>query len=151
MAQDKAAMVKALKELCLPRLREQGFKGSFPHMFRDVGDFVELITFQFFSSGGSLCVEIGFADPCRENVHIKKDSPPSKLRVSVTRERCRLGAPTGGDRWFSFGPTSYGEYRGAPLPVEEIALDVQGLLLDEAEAWWGGKRQASPPSGDPPA
>ena len=133
---DKAGMIAALKEHTLPALRTAGFKGSFPHFHRDRDGFVALINFQFFSAGGSFCVNIGYADPARTNVAYRPDSPASALRVSHTRVQRRLGAPKGGDNWFSFGKTNYGEFRGDPVPADQIAKDCAALFATEAETWW---------------
>ncbi len=143
MSVDRETMVKVLKATCLPVLRKQGFKGSFPAFFRETDGFVALLNFQFFSSGGSFCVNLGYADPKRANVYFDLETEPSKLKVSQTREQVRLGATGGGDHWFSFGPTSYNEVRGTPLPADEIAARVNEMLLTEAEACWAGKRAQS--------
>lgn len=49
----RADMDNALKQGCVPLLRELGFKGSLPNLYRNVEGFVSLVNFQFFSSGGS--------------------------------------------------------------------------------------------------
>ena len=114
MNTNRADMESELKKHCVSLLREQGFKGSFPDLYRDIDGFVSLINFQFFSSGGSFCVNISYADKDRENVNFRKETEPKKLKVSQTNIRARLGAPNLiGDKWFSFGKTSYGEFAGA--------------------------------------
>lgn len=135
MDTDRKAMEAALKERCVPILRKMGFKGSFPDFYRDTSGFVALVNFQFFSSGGSFCVNLSYADQDRKNVDFRPHTEAKKLRVSHTRERHRLGAVEG-DRWFSFGKTSYGEYRGKPAPVAELAATCGQLLEAEAEDWW---------------
>ena len=137
-------MEAALKAKCVPVLRDLGFKGTFPHYFRDTNGFVALITFQFFSSGGSFCIEIGYADPQRTNVTFKPDTETKKLRVNQTRLRCRLGADQGNDKWFQFGRTSYDELRGTPCPVAELASTCCQLFLSEAENWWLSKQSECP-------
>lgn len=132
-------MEMALKEKCVPILRELGFKGSFPDYYRETRDFIALVNFQFFSSGGSFCVNLSYADPDRQNVEFRPHTDAKKLRISHTRERHRLGAVEG-DRWFSFGRTSYGECRGKPVPVAEIATICGQLLESEAEDWWRSKQ-----------
>jgi hypothetical protein len=141
MDASKEAMLKAIKEKCVPALRKQGFKGSFPNFYRDQNDFVSLVNFQFFSSGGSFCVNLGFADPRRENISFQphKNITVNKLRVNSTRDQRRLGAQAG-DRWFSFGRTNYGELRGETKPVNEITSTCSQLFLDDAEPWWRTKR-----------
>ena len=132
-------MVAALKGHTVPSLRVQGFKGSFPHFFREQNDFISLLSVQFFSSGGSFCVELGYADPNRSNVYFRPDAAPSKMRVSATRDRMRLGAPDGGDHWFHFGLTTYGDARGSLLEVNALAREVSARVVDEGEPWWRTK------------
>ena len=133
-------MEAALKAQCIPVLRDLGFKGTFPHYFRDTNDFVALVTFQFFSSGGSFCVNIGYADPQRKNVSFRPETKVKDLRSSQTKDRYRLGAVQGGDRWFHFGKTSYEEFRGTPSPVTELALTCSQLFTSEAANWWLSKQ-----------
>src|SRR5262245_66265686 len=96
---DRAAMERALKEQCVPVLRRAGFKGSFPDFYRDTEGFVALVNFQFYSSGGSFCVNLSYADPQRSNISFRPETPVRELKVSQARERQRLGAPQG-DRWY---------------------------------------------------
>ncbi len=133
-------METELKKHCVPVLRDNGFKGSFPNMYRDNEGFVSLINFQFFSSGGSFCINLSYAGPNRENVYFKKDADIIKLKVSQTTEQVRLGSNNlKGDMWFSFGKTSYDEYRGEPIPVNELAQSINNLIREQAEPWWGVK------------
>lgn len=136
-------MEATLKSYCIPVLRKQGFKGSFPHFYRDTDSFVALVNFQFFSSSGSFCVNIGYGDPQRKNVFIEPDTASKKLRISQTKERYRLGAVSGGDHWFYFGKTNYGTYRGEPAPTDEIVDTCTHLFLSEAEIWWKNKQELS--------
>jgi hypothetical protein len=136
-APDRAAMEAELKDKCIPVLRALGFRGSFPDLYREQDGFVSLINFQFFSSGGSFCVNLSFADRDRRNVGIHKDVEVKKLRVSRARESVRLGAPELiGDHWFSFGPTSYGEIRGTARTPSEIAVELCEMLQRVAVPWW---------------
>jgi Domain of unknown function (DUF4304) len=130
-------METVLKEQCIPVLKSHGFKGSFPDLYRDIDGFVSLINFQFFSNGGSFCINISFADKQRENIYFKKETEPKKLKVSQARKQTRLGAPNMiGDHWFSFGKTSYGEYRGAPQSPPDIASEINNLISQVALPWW---------------
>jgi uncharacterized protein DUF4304 len=131
-------MNAVLKATCVAFLRTKGFKGSFPNLYRDIGGFIALVNFQFFSSGGSFCVNLSYAGPNGENVYFKPDTPARKLSVSQTRERERLGAAKE-DRWFSFGETSYGKYRGKTETPDAIADLVKGLFESHAEPWWESK------------
>jgi len=144
LAADKEQLIIALKADCIPILRKAGFKGSFPDFYRASGDFVSLVNFQFFSSGGSFCVNLSYADPARENVYFRPETEPKKLKVSQTNERRRLGATTeNSDRWFSFGRTSYGEFRGEPIPLERLTSALNELFESDAEGWWGLKKTST--------
>ena len=137
-------MENELKSHCVPVLRKNGFKGSFPNLYRDADNFVSLINFQFFSSGGSFCINLSYAEEDRENVYFKKETEVKKLSVSQTREQIRLGSEPGiGDKWFSFGKTSYGEYRGDPLPVLELIEIINNLIKTQAEPWWSNRHAQS--------
>ncbi len=140
MAIDRKKMETELKTRCISFLREHGFKGSFPNMYRESSGFVSLINFQFYSAGGSFCVNLSYAEPSRENVYFKKDTDVKKLRVSQTTEQVRLGSDNlKGDMWFSFGKTSYDEYRGEPIPVDELTQRINNLISEQAEPWWSAK------------
>ncbi len=127
MDADRKTMETALKAICIPSLRKLGFKGSFPNFYRETDGFVSLVNFQFYSAGGSFCVNLGYADPQRRNVFYLPDTDTDKLKVSQTNDKVRLGAAPEGDRWFSFGETSYQTYRGQPRSVEEIAMTCNEL------------------------
>ena len=131
-----------LKNHCIPLLREHGFKGSFPNLYKENDGFVFLINFQFYSSGGSLCINLGYADPNRQNVYYQKETEIKKLRVSQTTERIRLGAEKAGDdKWFSFGKTSYDEFRGKPIPARELVGIINDLIKTQALSWWATKNE----------
>ena len=134
----------ALKSDCIPTLRKAGFKGSFPNFYRASGDFVALVNFQFFSSGGSFCVNLSYAGAARENVFFRPETELEKLKVSQTTERRRLGATAdNSDRWFSFGRTSYGAFRGDPIPLERLMSTLNELFESDAESWWGLKQTST--------
>lgn len=133
-------MVAAIKSEIIPELRARGFRGSFPHFYRDDSNFISLITFQFFSSGGSFCINIGYADPQRQNVFSESDCETNKLKVMATRNARRLGDEAG-DRWFHFGRTSYGQFRDASQSVGEIVTVCNELFVSDGEQWWGYRKQ----------
>lgn len=137
---DRKHIERELKSQVVPILRELGFKGSFPNLYRDRENFISLVNFQFFLSGGSFCINLSFAEPNRENVYYQKETETKKLRVSQTREQVRLGANgLKGDHWFSFGKTSYGEYRGEPVQISDLVAQINTLLQGQAEQWWASK------------
>ena len=49
----RAAMEVALKKIVVPELRTLGVRGSFPHFRRVEKQRIDLLSFQFYSSGGS--------------------------------------------------------------------------------------------------
>ena len=62
MSDDRVKMDRAIKDLVVPVLRKNNFKGTFPHFHRVRGGHVDLLTFQFDKWGGGLVVEISYAD-----------------------------------------------------------------------------------------
>ncbi len=131
----RSEAAEALKSIVVPDLRVRGFKGSYPHFFRDRCGHIDLLTFQFRSSGGSFVCEISFADHERSNVAIYKDTEPKKLRTNQTRTRLRLGAtPDRGvnDHWF------FVEVAGESSAdlATKAAHQVLSLLDSQGEPWW---------------
>ena len=142
MSAERKQIEAELKKHCIPILRILGFKGSFPNLYRDVEDFVSLINFQFYSSGGSFCINLSYAEPDRANVYYRKETEPKSLKVSQTTEHIRLGAKRkGDDKWFSFGKTNYSEYRGKPISILDLVSSINILIKTQAEEWWANKRE----------
>jgi hypothetical protein len=139
MTDARKEMDSALKEVVVPVLRSLGFKGTFPHFYRETSQHVDLLSFQFRLAGGSFVVELSFAEPSRDNVYYDKEAPTNKLRASQTTKRFRLGAQgSGSDNWFSFQPKGFlkrePNFRG-------IASEVVNLLEERALPWWDMNRQ----------
>ena len=135
-------MLAEIKREVIPTLRDLGFKGSIPHLYRvDDDGHVDLVTLQFASGGGSFVIEIGFADPERENVYIYKDTPPKKLRISQTTVRRRLGAEDeASDYWLAYdGERPFG-MTGTP---QLLAATARNLIQSQAVPWWDTKRTDS--------
>ena len=115
-------MVAALKREVLPLLREQGFKGSFPHFRRHTGNAIDLITFQFDKWGGGFVIEIarsppdGLVTPWRETI------PPEKVKAwdvhPTGRKRIKATADQGVDGWFRFDVN----------PIDQVAALVVKTL-----------------------
>jgi hypothetical protein len=119
-------MIAELKKTAVPVLRELGFQGSFPH-FRRIGrEQVDVLTFQFSSSGGSFVVEIGACPPqgfesCGEHIL------PEKVKLVHLLRRMRLGAKDEhSDHWFSFDKANYAQVANATVP----------FIRGQGEAWW---------------
>jgi hypothetical protein len=134
-------MIAVLKRSCGPVLRDMGFKGTFPHFYREVEGFVDLVTFQFGSAGGSFCVNIGQDDRRWWKAVLKPRVAPDKLRVHDTKGWVRLGAIQG-DRWFVFGNAAANALRAPPQLPEDLAATCNDLFRSHAEPWWTQKRGA---------
>ena len=131
-----------LKNTCVPLLREFGFKGSFPHFHRSVGEHVDLLTFQFRLDGSSFIVEISYADPTRKNVCFRPETPVAKLRASATTKRHRLGKtePSGDGRWFEL---DHGFLTTQASHFLKLALQVNDLIVRDASPWWEAQRHVA--------
>jgi hypothetical protein len=138
MTDTRQAMNTSLKNIVVPVLRRLGFKGSYPHFYRESNGHVDLLTFQFRSGGGSFVVELSYAEPDRQNVYLDKEARVDKLRVSQTSSRLRLGAQRpGSDNWFSFEPS--GLLKLQP-DIDRISAKVVDLIELQALPWWEQKR-----------
>ena len=136
-------MIKVLKAHSVPALRELGFKGSFPHFYREISGHVDLLTFQFSMSGGRFTVEISYTTPSRDNLGPSdKSTPVAKLRAYFTNRRKRLGANGYGDHWFIFDQpfVQRGELAQEP---SVIASEVARLARTEGQSWWQAMRVGS--------
>lgn len=98
-------MQKALQTIVVPRLRERGFKGSFPNFRRHHPDRIDLLTFQFNRYGGSFILELGQCGAqgvlTSWNEHIAPDKvTPCYLGI---KQRTRIPyACLGTDEWFDY-------------------------------------------------
>nr|WP_319490991.1 DUF4304 domain-containing protein [uncultured Desulfobacter sp.] len=94
-----------LKSDLVPKLREIGFKGSFPHFRRSRENRNELITFQFDKYGtGDFVIEIASAPLGDFSTYWGKIIPQNKLRANDLNERLRIGASShNADSWFNLG------------------------------------------------
>lgn len=91
-------MHEQLKRVVVPYLREIGFKGSYPTLYRVGERGTDLINFQFSRNGGSFVINVARVRP-------DAVKPPAELRIAQTdvRRHTRLG---GGlfrsDKWFDY-------------------------------------------------
>jgi hypothetical protein len=142
MNERRRAIDASLKTVTGPFLRQLGFKGSFPHFYREIDGHVDLLMFQYRRDGSSLVVEISFADRERKNICFRPETPTQQLQVSAATKRYRLGSAKRrhvDGEWLSFDPgplTSQSQY------VQKLALKVNSLILEEAEPWWETRRGA---------
>jgi len=107
-------MRKALKEIVVPVLRQQGFTGSFPHFRRIRQSTIDLFAFQFDLYGGGFIIEIGWCDLAGFTTYWGKHIPPEKVRVWDVpfdrRERIQPGSGAGKDNWFRFDSPDPGAF-----------------------------------------
>lgn len=90
MADRLVLMDEQLKRIVVPYLREIGFKGRYPTLYRAGDNGTDLIDFQFHKNERSLAVNLARVRP-------GVTTPPAKMRFAATLGdgRKRLG-----DRWF---------------------------------------------------
>ncbi|MGM0924798.1 MAG: DUF4304 domain-containing protein, partial [Bacillota bacterium] len=88
----KAIMNNALKKIVIPVLREQAFKGSFPHFRRKNENNIDLITFQFNKWGGSFVVELASCSIEGLTTYWGEHILPNKVTAHDINKRYRLGA-----------------------------------------------------------
>ncbi len=131
----RRAMENSLKAIVVPILRERGFKGSFPHFRRRGETRIDLISFQFLSSGGSFVAEVARCGP--EGTRF---SGPDDAKVSEVAVRLRLGAADSkSDHWFTFGARNYEPGHDVVKPqshYDAISCEVAELIASQAEAWF---------------
>jgi len=129
-------MTDALRQIVVPRLRDAGFKGSFPHFRRASAQQIDLLTFQFDKWGGGFIIEISSCAPEGFTTHWGLHISPNKVRASDihpdhrVRLRPREGSSTAD--WFRFDqPASDPRKSIFPETAESVIPH-----LERAEAWW---------------
>jgi hypothetical protein len=138
----REAMDQALKDAVATHLRPQGFRGSLPHLRRRSADQICLVSFQYFSSGGSFAVEVADCDGDGFTTSWGAHKPPNKVTaLDIPSPRPRLGSPDfpDGDHWFVFGVRAYEPGHDAIGPAEHydaIAAEVIALVGAQAEPFW---------------
>ncbi len=142
MSQEHERMVKALKEIVIPRLRERGFKGSFPHFRRPSKEKIDLLTFQFDKWGGGFVIEISKCPPDGIKTLFGKELPPNKHippnKVTAwhmepaMRFRLQPGHSGSTADWFRYDKfLLFGDV------FEKTAKEVLPFI-EKAEKWWNG-------------
>jgi len=136
MTVSREDMIKSLKARAVPVLRDLGFRGSFPHFYRDRDGHVDLVSFQFGTSGGRFVAELAFVSPDRKELTVSHlDTPPSKLRAYFTFRRLRVGGKMSGNCWYVYADpmVEYGETCHTP---DLLAMQVSTALRIEGVNWW---------------
>lgn len=133
---ERDEMIKELKKVVVPLLREKGFKGSFPHFRRRLENRIDLISFFFDKYGGGFYIEIGASPSNGFTIKGYAHIPPNKVNTThhVPYERLQ---PTE-EHDYSF------RYDEEPIPpdiYEKLAYQVVSLI-PKAEEWWNSDKIA---------
>ena len=135
----REAMNRALKAIAVLKLRQLGFKGSFPHFRRPHERHVDLATFQFNKYGGSFVVEIASLTQEQVASHWSGNLSFSTATAYDASNRHRLGAIGHDDHWFTFGKENdvpgHTELQSETV-YASIAQAVAALLASEGERYW---------------
>ena len=136
-------MDAALKRAVASQLRPLGFKGSLPHLRRLSDRRIDLISVQYYLSGGSFVVEVAACGPDGYTTSWGEHIDATKVRAQdIPFPRPRLGSenfPGFGDHWFVFGLPNYeagSEKVYPPQHHDDIAADVIRLVAEQAEPFW---------------
>lgn len=130
-SENRMMMDKALKKVVIPLLRNQGFKGSFPHFRRKNNNNIDLLTFQFNKWGGSFVVEFAVSPLDGITMHWGEHISPNKITAHHINKRYRLGRKSEGEDgiWFDFEKAkSEDEYN-------QVAMRVLNLLNTSYSSW----------------
>lgn len=122
-------MIMVLKSVVVPKIREKGFAGSFPHYRRIRSGQIDLMSFQFDKWGGGFVVEISKCGPEGVTMAWGEKIPAKKVTAQHLNpnDRLRLGcAGPSTDHWYRYD-------RGKAPDV--VAQEVVNKL-DDAEEWW---------------
>jgi hypothetical protein len=108
MSTEKDKMVKSLKEIFIPELRNRNFKGSFPHFRKTENGKTNLLTFQFDRNGGGFIIELANWHKPEFKTHWDKIIPLNKLTAHDLDKKKRiypnsLVEQNGTDSWFRYG------------------------------------------------
>lgn len=129
-------MVRALKAVVVPLLREHGFTGSFPHFRRLHQLRIDLLTFQFDRHGGGFIIEIGRCGPQGFTTHWGKQIPPEKVRAwdlpAKQRARIQPRNGSGTDSWFRFDDLAADDFTRTANSVVPFLTKAE-TMFDEFE------------------
>ncbi|UPO91038.1 DUF4304 domain-containing protein [Niallia sp. Man26] len=128
---ERKKMDNALKQVVIPVLREQGFKGSLTHFRRMNENNIDLLTFEFNKWGGSFTVAVGICP--KEGVTWEGEKIPlNKINVYDVEDRLKLGNKT-----FADGNTIVFDYENAKTEEDykRVAEEVLSLLKTSDVSW----------------
>jgi hypothetical protein len=124
-------MDAAIKEITVPFLRQQGFKGSFPHFRRLKDDRINLLTYQFSTNSSKFVVEISNCSSKGILLPWGKHIKPSNCTAHDMYKRLRVGSKRANvDYWFDFNEESF--FTNIYKKRAKELMD----LWNEAEQWW---------------
>ena len=128
---ERKNMDAALKQVVIPILREQRFKGSLPHFRRVNKNNIDLITFQFNRWGGSFVVELASCPTEGTTMYWGEKIPPNKVNVHHIDDRYRLGASSLEEDgiWFNY------EIAITEEDYAKVAENVLKLLKTSDQTW----------------
>ena len=139
-------MEQALKEFFVPELRALGFKGSFPHFRRIAENSIDLLTFQFYSAGGSFVVEIGQCPLEGFTNAVGILTPANEVTVAHVFPRLRLGSSHEAgksDHWFEFGEPNYVPAKTYTREhYQLVAKTAASFIPNQASTWWAAHNYA---------
>ena len=90
MNSSRDEMIKSLKDVVIPKLKELGFKGSFPYYRRITAEKINLLTFQFDKWGGGFVIEISNSNPEGYETHWGDFIKPENLTAHDLSKRKRI-------------------------------------------------------------
>jgi hypothetical protein len=107
MSTERDEMIKSLKEIFIPELRNRNFKGSFPHFRKTESGKTNLLTFQFDRNGGGFIIELANWSESEFKTHWGKIITLNKLTTHDLNERQRIypnsiTEQSGTDSWFRY-------------------------------------------------
>jgi hypothetical protein len=136
MSKERNEMIKALKNIVVPQLRERGFKGSFPHFRRATETKINLLTFQFDQRGGGFVIEISQCPldgvTTAWGQHISANQASAWDMHPDERFRLKPGSGNSTIDWFRYDKKSL-------LPPSSVYKKTAKSVLpflEKAEEWW---------------
>ena len=120
-------LMSRFREVVVPGLRELGFRGSLPNLYRVRDGLVDVLFLQFDRYGGGFTVNLG-----RSPLRMRDDPSTVRLRSIPFEDRARLTRDTSGieDRWFR-----YDEPEGTPEQQQDTAIQEVASLIESADRW----------------
>ncbi len=125
MSDTRNQMIATLKAVVLPVWRERGFAGSFPHLRRDRGEQIDLITFQFDRNGGGFVIELGQCKSADFTTAGGQLTSREKVRAWDAPLRTRIQPQPGSS------PQDWFRFRYATTPDAFIAVAKSVLSFTE--------------------